>query len=313
MKIISFLTFLIFLSARGDRDLKYLKNFDQVKDIKEKNFSVLWEIPVNNANNNHFTRYNYNSERISLKKYRSNPENTVLVLYFESGKLYGSASISDEDYHLMGESQGYWLGLVPIDISYNYLKSFSETTEKKEVVYPLLISHHKDLETINYLTKNYDSNDYEGKKSILFWLGQVHNLKAVEFLMSKYQSEDNYDLKEKVIFSLYCNKTDLASRELLRIAKLGPERNLRKKAIFWIGQRAAKHMEHFFKDIIYTDEDFEIKKAAIFALYNMKDSKSLKEVASYSKDYRLRKKALFWMSQLEDIDITFFEDILNRN
>jgi hypothetical protein len=311
MKLFIMLLVVIFAFSTEKRDLKRLKNFGEISKIKSSEFYILWEIPVENDGNNRFSLYNYDSEKMSLENYRTVQNSTILAIGFKDGEIVSSASISEDKYFYDDDVEGYWLGTVPVDISYQFITEALDKYKKKAALYPLLISHKKDTETLKFLSNEYSGANFEQKKKIVFWFGQIDRDEAVEILMKKYNDESDTEFRKKVIFALYCNETDLAKSNLIAIAKDGGETELRKKAIFWLGQKAAKHIKHFFKDMIYNDDEIKIKEAAIFALYNMKDSESLREVVEHAKDYRLRKKALFWMGQLKDIDIDYFENILN--
>ena len=311
MKLLIYILVIGFTFTTEKQDLKRLKNFDEISKIKSNEFFILWEIPVENNGNNQFGRFGYDSDKMSLKNYRSNENSTILSISYKDGEIVSASSISENKYYYDEDYEGYWLGTVPTDISYNFILKSLEKHEKKSTLYGLLISHKKDTETLKVLSKEYSKSNFDQKKKIVFWFGQIDTEEAVNLLMDKYDKERSREFRKKVIFALYCNETDLAKSKLIAIAKEGGETELRKKAIFWLGQKAAKHIKHFFKDMIYNDDEIKIKEAAIFALYNMKDSESLKEIVEHAKDYRLRKKALFWMGQLKDVDVSYFENILN--
>jgi hypothetical protein len=105
--------------------------------------------------------------------------------------------------------------------------------------------------------------------------------------------------------------------ELLSIGRNeGTNRDVRRSAIFWLGQAAGDKAADGLKSVL-NDEDVEVKKSAVFALSQIKGEKSLDaliDVAKNSKDRQVRKSALFWLAQKNDPRVlALFEDILLKH
>lgn len=75
----------------------------------------------------------------------------------------------------------------------------------------------------------------EVRRRAIFWAGQAGA--SVADLWSFYQSVGDAEVKESVIFALSQAKGDDATDRLIDVARKEPNRELRKKAIFWLGQR----------------------------------------------------------------------------
>ena len=104
---------------------------------------------------------------------------------------------------------------------------------------------------------------------------------------------------------------------LLRIAKDDTrEREVRKNAVFWLGQAAsdaAAALNGLAED---GDEDMEVRKQAVFALSQRPANESvpaLLKIARGKLDSRIRRTAIFWLGQSGDSRaVAYFEDVLTR-
>ena len=75
----------------------------------------------------------------------------------------------------------------------------------------------------------------EVRKKALFWAGQNDETPTRD-LAAAYRSADDESLKEHAIFVLSQRKDQAAVDELMRIAQSDPDRRMRSKAMFWLGQ-----------------------------------------------------------------------------
>jgi len=107
-------------------------------------------------------------------------------------------------------------------------------------------------------------------------------------------------------------------RDLLALARDRTIRtDTRKKAIFWLGQEAEDEATRGIDSLIdRTDEEIEVRKAAVFALSQRRSDESvpaLIRIARTNTDLRLRKQAMFWLAQTDDPRaLQLFEDILTK-
>jgi hypothetical protein len=92
--------------------------------------------------------------------------------------------------------------------------------------------------------------------------------------------------------------------------------DVRKTAIFWLGQAAAEKATAGLHGILGDDsEEIEIRKQAVFALSQQRNEAAvtaLIDVAQSSREPELRKNALFWLGQQHEDPrvIALFEKIL---
>jgi HEAT repeat protein len=90
--------------------------------------------------------------------------------------------------------------------------------------------------------------DIDLRKQALFWAGQ--SKRASSELIPLYDKLRDPEMKEQLIF-VYSNLDDRASTDkLIEIARKEPNRELRKKAIFWLGQKDDPRVKQILLEII---------------------------------------------------------------
>jgi len=88
----------------------------------------------------------------------------------------------------------------------------------------------------------------ETRKQALFSAGQAGVSTAA--LSALYPRLTDRALKEHLIFVLSQKRDEAAATRLMQIAKNDPDRELRKKAIFWLGQSNDPRVKDFMLEII---------------------------------------------------------------
>jgi len=91
--------------------------------------------------------------------------------------------------------------------------------------------------------------DIELRKKALFWAGQ--NGIAIPQLAQLYDRMNDTDMKEQIIFVLSQRQREPAAIDkMFEIAKNEKDADLRKKAIFWLGQSRDPRVQQFLIDLI---------------------------------------------------------------
>jgi HEAT repeat protein len=151
------------------------------------------------------------------------------------------------------------------------------------------------------------------REKAIFWLGQSEK-GGGEYLRGLFARLDDDDLKDKVIFGVAQSGKAEDRRWLLDVAKTPKSAiELRKKAIFWLGQTDGSAAE---LGTLYTSlTEPELKEQTIFAMAQLGDSSvvdRLVDIARKDKDSEMRKKAIFWLGQSDDPRAAqYIEQILN--
>jgi hypothetical protein len=144
-------------------------------------------------------------------------------------------------------------------------------------------------------------------------LGSVPPAEASDWLLKVAESGDTRIGDEAIMPAV-------VAREVVtwpRLAAMAKKRQLpgeiRKQAIFWLGQEAADEAVGPLEEST-DDPESEIRKAAIFALSQQHTDHSidvLVRVARTHRDKETRRQAFFWLGQSEDPrGIALFEEVL---
>lgn len=86
------------------------------------------------------------------------------------------------------------------------------------------------------------------RKRAIFWLGQTRG--AVESVVALYDSLDDRELREQVVFSLSQRRDDAAVEKLIAIARDDDDARLRDRAIFWLGRSRHPRAIAFLRDLV---------------------------------------------------------------
>lgn len=310
------------LTLTFSQEVSRLNSFKALENINLEHTVLAWEIDNQrpDLSGNHYSNYSYYSDQddseklFDLYELTSKTGTTVFALGIGKNQTDMNMIMSSnaEDLEIKVASKVVWLGKQDVRDSYNFIKKLGAKTEKKHRIYYLLNDHGFNEETFNFFKAEYAmATSDKIRKNLIFYIADIPEGIGVPFLDELYAKESSRLLKNQIVFGYHHAQSDKSLQRLFFIAKHETNVKLGKKAIFWLGQRASNKMENYFDQIIFSNDEYEIKKAAIFALYNMKNEAKLKHVVETSKDIRLRKKALFWLGQLE-VDVAYLESIINK-
>jgi len=212
----------------------------------------------------------------------------------------------------------YWLGVVEADTSLSFLnKEFERGGEEMQKSIVFIASQHNTPRSFDFLKKTAlaTSLRLEVRKDAIFWAGNSPDPRGLSLLKEVLASTRNEELKEQAVFALTLTDRREAVAELIGIAKSDPDLEVRKKAIFWLGQKASQEAVKTLEDVVdKADEDVEVKESAVFAISQLPKDKAvplLLAIARENKSPSVRKKAIFWLGQTgEEEALKLFEEIL---
>ena len=104
--------------------------------------------------------------------------------------------------------------------------------------------------------------------------------------------------------------------DLLEIARdRDRPHDVRKNAIFWVGQAAADEVTGELAELIEDgDADVELKEQAVFALSQRDDREAVRTLSRLARTHdvpQVRRSAIFWLAQHDDPEVLdLFEEIL---
>jgi hypothetical protein len=148
-------------------------------------------------------------------------------------------------------------------------------------------------------------------------LGTVPARDAAQLFLALAR-RDGPGAKDAIFPAIIADSTTDLWRELVAIARNGKLRtDVRKSALFWVGQEAAAAASRGLADVVGDDAiEHEVREAAVFAISQRPKDEAvpaLLQVARTSRDPKLRRSAIFWLGQTDDARaLAYFEDVLSK-
>lgn len=140
---------------------------------------------------------------------------------------------------------------------------------------------------------------FEFEEHPVYWLGEAGNEESFRFLESEFEAGDLS--LQKTLLSVICSHDDPKAHDLLHRIVFGSyAREVRKNAIFWLGNIKDAKSLGYLKKIIKKENDTELRKQTVFAiqLSNEKEAMTeLIEIAKTDTNQKIRKNAIFWLGQ----------------
>ena len=141
-------------------------------------------------------------------------------------------------------------------------------------------------------------------------LGTVPAAEAARYLLT-------LDVKHAVFAAALADSATIWP-ELLRMAKdTRRPRDVRRQAVFWLGQAAEEAATRGLEELIDSDmPDRDVQESAVFAISQRPREEgvpTLIRVAKTHRDPQIRRKAIFWLGQSEDPRaLALFEELLTK-
>lgn len=133
-------------------------------------------------------------------------------------------------------------------------------------------------------------------------LGTVDPVEASEFLF-RLAETSNTGAAEDAIFPATIARDVETWPRLLEIARVGSRKDVRRQAVFWLGQEAGERATVGLTSIIESQDELDVREHAIFALSQRDETTALDaliQVARENPEPALRKRAIFWLGQRGD-------------
>jgi len=141
----------------------------------------------------------------------------------------------------------FWLGQRRSEENAQFLKDLYKKLENDDLKEKVIFSLSQMGTADNYrwlmdIALDQKEN-IELRKKALFWAGQGRNVDVAD-LVRLYDTMNDREMKEQLIFVYSQRREEAAVEKLCQIGKNDPDVELRKKALFWLGQsRSQRAME----------------------------------------------------------------------
>lgn len=151
------------------------------------------------------------------------------------------------------------------------------------------------------------------RRDAAFWLGAARGEEGGRVVQALARQDADDHFREHLTFVLTLTG-DAGLETLLDLARHDRSGPVRKKALFWLAQKAGERAVATLAAAISDDPDREVREHAVFALSQLPADEGvprLIEVARTHRDPDVRKQAMFWLGQSGDARaLAFFESVL---
>ena len=155
----------------------------------------------------------------------------------------------------------------------------------------------------------------EVRKQGAFAIGVGKDNDALATLETLYSTVTPREVKRQIIFAASINQNkDAAVNFLIKLAGSDPDRELKKQALFWLGQKAGQRSLDALGEALNSDPDTEVQKQAVFAISQRPRDEAVPLLIKIAKTHskaEVRKQAMFWLGQTGDERaLDFFKEVL---
>lgn len=187
---------------------------------------------------------------------------------------------------------------------------------RRKAVFIISQQHTSETEDI-LLGAAKNDPDEEVREQAVFWLSQVGGAKATSALDSILLNSSNPDLQKKAVFALSQINSPEASRMLKDYAqKSGAPVEARADAIFWLGQEGRGENAAYLRSLYAQLDNDDLKEKDIFSISQIGGTDNLNWLmdlaANDQEDVDMRKKALFWAGQSNDVSLERLTALYDR-
>ena len=144
-----------------------------------------------------------------------------------------------------------------------------------------------------------DSQRPDLAKDAVFWLGTARREEGYASLLALLASRPATEILKAVAFALHQSPVAAAEGTLAELAAGDPLPEVRREALFWLGQSGAAHAETIYAAAL-ADPDEGVARHAVFVLGQLPEPEGVEQlVRVLTQDRRpaLRREALFWIAQ----------------
>jgi hypothetical protein len=154
-----------------------------------------------------------------------------------------------------GSGQVTALGRVPAREAAGYLLAWAERSAEGEVgedaIFPATLADSVDTSRQLLRIARSGAAGKEARSSAVFWLGQQAGDEVTKGLTGLVDDDDqSRELRKKAVFSLSQRPREESVPELIRIARSHRDGEIRKAALFWLGQTGDPRAVELFEEIL---------------------------------------------------------------
>jgi hypothetical protein len=188
--------------------------------------------------------------------------------------------------------------------SIDFLKHLSLNSSDKVANNALYaMSMHKNNQASKELYQIAMLNKHDRSTNAVFWLGESRN-DGVHYLSKLYKSLPKGDTKKHINFALSQSEDATGLKFLKEIAVNDKNKAQRSDALFWLAEKDPISTKQIIIESLKNDsaEDIEHSVFTLSRLADNQGDESLFELLSGNYTNKVKKKALFWLSQSDNTE-----------
>jgi HEAT repeat protein len=176
-----------------------------------------------------------------------------IVLRIASGKVTRIRAYVGGDWK-PAETGTTDLGVVGDKEAVAYLLELARTSTShvgEEAIFPATLADSVTVWPDLFKLARSDDVPRATRKSAVFWIGQAAGVAVTKGLDSLAQASDvDRDVRESAVFALSQQRNDVGVPALIAIARTNKDPDIRKKAIFWLGQSDDPRALALFQELL---------------------------------------------------------------
>jgi len=150
----------------------------------------------------------------------------------------------------------------------------------------------------------------------VYWLGEPGESESASFLAQIVQTVPQR-ASSSILMTIGLHPESVAGTTLLQIGRNASAANqLRRDAVFWLGQEVSRQMGQELEQMANSDPDVEIQKQAVLALSRQSTDQafdSLFRIAKEHPNVAVRRQAIYYLGQKRDPRaLDFLEQLLKK-
>ena len=144
------------------------------------------------------------------------------------------------------------------------------------------------------------SCELDGQGKTIQLLTNVSPESSIDYLLAQIR---NADREGELLAALSLHDHPRVVPALIQLARHDPDNEVRRHAIFWLGQKAGAKVAGELRRAVDEDPDDDVKQHAVFAISQLPQRRPCRCSSSWSKTHknrRVRENAMFWLAQTDD-------------
>ena len=148
----------------------------------------------------------------------------------------------------------------------------------------------------------------------VYWIGEPNAEESLALLTTLTGSAPR--AASSLLMTMGLHPEPYAAQSLIRVARGASPAEVRKNAVFWLGQEVSRQAGEELEKMADNDPEIEVQKQAVFAISRRNSDEAVPALLRIAKEHpnaAVRKQAVFWLGQKRDPRVLdFFEQVLRK-